>query len=142
MARPTKCRRVEFFPDNTSFVPKGRDESDKVVLKIEELEAIRLKDLEGLTQDECARRMEVSRQTFQNIIYRAHKKIALGLTQGKSIEIRGGHFTTDYCEFTCTYCKETYEIDYNHNRDLCPICGSEEVFCKKKTVECHKWCEK
>jgi len=56
MARPTKFRRVEFFPENDYFVPWGKPkcEIEEIVLKVEELEAIRLKDKEELNQEECA----------------------------------------------------------------------------------------
>lgn len=76
MARPTKYRTVEFFPEGNSFVPLGKKECEleEVELKVEELEAIRLKDIEGLTQEECAKKMEISRQTFQNIIESGQKK--------------------------------------------------------------------
>ena len=76
MARPTKFRRVEFFPENNYFVPWGKPkcEIEEIVLKVEELEAMRLKDIEDLNQEECAEKMQVSRQTFQNIIDSARKK--------------------------------------------------------------------
>ncbi|AFS77493.1 hypothetical protein UPF0251 [Gottschalkia acidurici 9a] len=143
MARPKKCRRVEFFPENTSFIPLGKPKCsiESVTLKIEELEAIRLKDMEGLNQEECAKSMEVSRQTFQNIIYNAHKKIAIALTEGKAIEISGGHYTTGDCKFKCKHCGKTYDISYEQDRDSCPSCGSEEVLCNKNNKQCHKWCE-
>ena len=143
MARPKKCRRVEFFPESTSFIPLGKPKCsiESVTLKIEELEAIRLKDVEGLNQEECAKSMEVSRQTFQNIIYNAHRKIAIALTEGKAIEISGGHYTTGDCKFKCKHCGKTYEISYEQDRDSCPSCGSEEVLCNKKNKQCHKWCK-
>ena len=70
MARPTKYRRVEFFPEDTYFVPWGKPkcEIEEVVLKVEELEAMRLKDIEELKQEECAERMRISRQTFQKLV--------------------------------------------------------------------------
>ncbi len=77
MARPTKYRTVEFFPEGNYFVPLGKKECEleEVELKVEELEAIRLKDIEGLTQEECAKKMEISRQTFQNIIESGRRKL-------------------------------------------------------------------
>lgn len=88
MVRPTKFRRVEFFPENTYFVPWGKPkcEIEEIVLKVEELEAMRLKDIEELNQEQCAERMQVSRQTFQNIIDSSRKKIATALTEGKAID--------------------------------------------------------
>ena len=65
MARPTKWRRIENVPSVLNFVPSDQEPViDKNSLKIEELEAIRLKDLEGLEQEECAGNMGVSRQHF------------------------------------------------------------------------------
>jgi len=64
------------------------DNMDDMVLTLEELEAMRLRDIEGLTQQECAERMEISRQTFQNIIDSARKKVAVALINGLSITIK------------------------------------------------------
>lgn len=81
MPRPVKCRRVEKIPEYTYFIPAGRRkyEIEDITIKIEELEAMRLKDIEKLNQEECAERMQVSRQTFQNIIDSARKKLQLQL---------------------------------------------------------------
>lgn len=142
MPRPTKCRRVEFFPDKTYFTPFGKNKYDieEIILKIEELEAIRLKDIEKLTQEECAKRMHVSRQTFQNIIDGARKKVAIALTEGKAIKISGGHYTTNLCKFKCLNCGNVYDINYEQDRNNCPTCNSQEVVCNKKNEFCHRWC--
>jgi len=89
MARPVKNRRVENLPEYTYFVPAGirKCEIEEIFIKVEELEAMRLKDVEDLNQEECAMRMLVSRQTFQNIIDSARKKIAIALIEGKAINI-------------------------------------------------------
>ncbi|MCF6464357.1 DUF134 domain-containing protein [Clostridium sp. Cult2] len=144
MARPIKCRKIEFFPDTTYFMPSGKEnqEIEEVRLKLEELEAIRLKDMEGLTQQECADIMEVSRQTFQNIIDSARKKIAIALTQGLAINIKGGNFAFSFCELKCNKCNKTYEINYIKDKNLCPSCNSEEVVCKKKNRRCSRWCSR
>jgi Predicted DNA-binding proteins len=67
LPRPKIYRRVEFFPDSTYFVPMGVPSCklEQIDIMMEELEAMRLKDIEGLNQEECAKRMNVSRQTFQ-----------------------------------------------------------------------------
>lgn len=142
MPRPTKFRRVDFFPENNYFVPMGKPkcELEEIVLKVEELEAMRLKDIEELNQEECAERMQVSRQTFQNIIDSARKKIAIALTEGKAINIAGGHFTTNHCKFKCMDCESIYEINYKQDKSTCPICGSGKVICGKKARFCGKWC--
>lgn len=66
MPRPVKCRRIENLPKFTYFVPAGRRkcEIEEILIKIEEFEAMRLKDVEDLNQEECAKRMKISRQTF------------------------------------------------------------------------------
>ena len=93
MPRPVKHRWVEGRPCATHFRPLGIPccELEEVVLSIEELEAVRLKDAEGLEQEDCARQMQISRPTFVRIVQSAHKKIAIALTQGKGLRIEGGH---------------------------------------------------
>jgi len=143
MPRPTRFRKVGFFPEETYFVPLGKPkcELEEVALKVEELEAIRLKDIEDLSQEECARMMQVSRQTFQNIIDSARKKVALALTGGKAIRIGGGSFKPDYCRFTCSDCGNEYEVNYEKDKYSCPSCGSERVMCSRKAGSCRKWCQ-
>lgn len=63
---------------------------DEVCLGVDEMEAIRLADLEELYQTDAAEKMNVSRQTFGNIIREAHKKIADALVNGKALKIDGG----------------------------------------------------
>jgi predicted DNA-binding protein (UPF0251 family) len=62
MARPTKLRKIDYILAIPYFIPSETDvaELPENVLKLEELEAMRLKDLEGLEQEECVKRMEVS----------------------------------------------------------------------------------
>lgn len=141
MARPTKCRRVGFFPDTTCFKPLGkREQEEEVSLKIEEVEAMRLKDIEGLNQQECADRMEVSRQTFQNIIDSARNKVAIALTKGLVINIKGGNFISNCCEVRCKSCNTTYEIKHIKDKRICPNCNSNKVNCNNKNKRCHRWC--
>lgn len=143
MGRPTKFRRVEFFPECAYFVPYNKSKNIlEVTLKVEELEAMRLKDIEELNQDECAKRMKVSRQTFQNIIDSARNKVAIALTKGNAIRIIGGHYTTKHCRYNCMDCNSDYEINYEQDKLICPICGSQNVMCSKKTDFCRKWCQK
>ncbi|MBP1743560.1 MAG: hypothetical protein H6Q58_538 [Firmicutes bacterium] len=143
MPRPTRYRKVEFFPEETYFVPLGKPkcELSEVVLKVEELEAMRLKDIEELSQEECAQKMQISRQTFQNIIDSARKKVAMALTAGNAIRIGGGSFRPHYCRFMCRDCGAEYEINYEKDKYACPECGSEHVMCSKKAGNCKKWCK-
>lgn len=92
MPRPFKCRFVSHEPKAAYFKPRGipMTELAEVALGIDELEALRLADLEGLYQEEAAGRMQVSRQTFGNIIHSAHAKVAEALIRGKALKVEGG----------------------------------------------------
>src|SRR3712207_7490012 len=79
--------------------------------------------------------MQVSRQTFQNIIDSARKKVAIALTNGNAINISGGDYTTHHCRFKCLKCGENYHIKYEQDRQKCPHCGSNEVLCIKRSEE-------
>lgn len=91
MPRGFKCRRVCSVPKNRMFTPQ-RPCGEAVTLTVEELETIRLCDLEGLEQDEAAVSMNVSRGTFQRILYGARRKTADALCNGKEVEIGGGNY--------------------------------------------------
>ena len=92
MPRPLKCRRVAFLPNVTYFKPAGTPlrAIKEVRLSLEEAEAIRLKDLESLEQEKGARRMNISRPTFQRVLASARQKMADALLNGKAIRIEGG----------------------------------------------------
>ena len=92
MPRPRRCRRVGHLPQCSYYKPRGIPLSmlQHVNLSVDELEAIRLADLEGLYQEDAARGMNVSRQTFGRILESAHKKIAEALVHGKALSIEGG----------------------------------------------------
>jgi predicted DNA-binding protein (UPF0251 family) len=63
---------------------------EAVVLSLDEFEAIRLADLDGLYQEEAAGQLGVSRQTFGNILKAAHAKVADCLVNAKKLKIEGG----------------------------------------------------
>ncbi len=92
MPRPCKCRRICGNPRVDYFKPRGisLDELEEVGLTIDEFEAIRLADLDGLYQEDAAKKMNISRQTFGNIIESAHKKIADAIVHAKALKIEGG----------------------------------------------------
>ena len=100
MAREKICRRVCFAPDNRRFWPEVEG-GGSVTLTLDELEAIRLMDLEQGSQAECAQRMGVSRGTFQRILYSARSKVAEALTQGKAICLEGGDYELSRCPCGC-----------------------------------------
>ncbi|NMB37951.1 MAG: DUF134 domain-containing protein [Firmicutes bacterium] len=94
MARPRKRRRVCYLPENNIFGPLDPDylEAEVVIMSVEEYEAIRWIDYEGLIQEECAQRMNVARTTVQRIYNDARKKLAQALVDGKVLRIEGGDY--------------------------------------------------
>jgi predicted DNA-binding protein (UPF0251 family) len=78
-------------PENRIFTPQ-RPSGQAVTLTVEELETVRLCDLEGMEQDDAATSMNVSRATLQRVLHQARKKIAEALCAGKAIEIGGGNY--------------------------------------------------
>ncbi len=92
MPRPQCCRRVAGKPIASLFHPAGMPagEPGEIVLTLDEFEAVRLADLEGLYQEQAAERMSVSRPTFGRILVNAHRKVAEALVHGNTLRIEGG----------------------------------------------------
>ncbi len=90
MPRPIRCRRVERLPVFRSFSPDDAEAGESVELTVDEFEAFRLLDDEGLTQEECAARMNIARTTVTAIYNSARKKVADALVRGKRLLILGG----------------------------------------------------
>ncbi|QZY53797.1 DUF134 domain-containing protein [Crassaminicella profunda] len=93
MPRPKKWRRVACVPKVKVFGPLDGSDSGFVMMDVEEFESIRLMDLEGLDQTECAEKMGVARTTFQRIYKEAKKKLADAVVNGKVLKIEGGNYT-------------------------------------------------
>ncbi len=92
MPRPKKSRWISCHPGVTFFKPQGVPLRilDQVCLEMDELEAIRLADLESLSHEESAVKMNVSRATFGRIVAQGRYKIASALVHGKAIQVQGG----------------------------------------------------
>lgn len=92
MPRPTQTRKIDFVPHVTHFKPGGvpRAALEEVVLTLDELEALRLADLNSLYQEDAARQMGVSRSVFARILTAARAKIADALIHAKSLRFEGG----------------------------------------------------
>ena len=131
MARPRNCRRVGFMPESNYFKPRGIPLSmlEEVILSVDEFEAIRLADLESLYQEEAAKKMNVSRQTFGRIVDSAHKKVAEALVKGKALKIEGGEFEmASMRQFKCDDCEHFWELPYGTGRPgNCPSCKSGNI---------------
>lgn len=92
MPRPKKCRRICALPRCSSFGPLEGERSEPVGMALEEYEAIRLIDLLGCTQEECARQMGVARSTVQQVYDQARRKLAQALVEGRRLVISGGDY--------------------------------------------------
>ncbi len=92
MPRPFCCRRIAGRPGAPIFKPIGIPVRalDEVVMTLDEFEAMRLADLDGLYQEQAAEQMNVSRPTLSRIIDSAHRKMADALVHGKALRIGGG----------------------------------------------------
>ena len=89
MVRPRLCRRIRFNPNVTYFKPQGVPMRflEVVELTTEEAEALRLRNIKDLDQEEAAKKMNTSQSTFQRILSSAYKKITEALIEGKAIKI-------------------------------------------------------
>lgn len=94
MARPRKWRKVCCLPESNRFGPLDIqiNENQFIVMPVDQYETIRLIDLEGLTQEECADQMHIARTTVQRIYSDARKKVAESLVEGKVLRIEGGDY--------------------------------------------------
>lgn len=103
MPRPTKYRKVCCLPNNNIFGPIDipKISCNPVVMTVEEYETIRLIDLQGRTQEECADQMEIARTTVQQIYQGARKKLAELIVEGKVLTIEGGTFELYGPEKSC-----------------------------------------
>jgi len=114
----------------TVFKPRGVPGTrlSAVELPRDELEAIRLADLEGLYQDEAAERMGVSRATFGRLVRSGRAKVADALVSGKMIVFKGGVIAmTDNRRFHCEACGGSFELPHGTGRpEACPACGSND----------------
>jgi predicted DNA-binding protein (UPF0251 family) len=92
MGRKRKARWIDFQPGVTYFKPRGVSMAslEEVGLTLDEIEAIRLSDLEEQDQTKAAKKMKISQSTFQRILTVAHRKIAEALVKGKAIKVEGG----------------------------------------------------
>ena len=138
MTRPLKFRRIYELPPASVFKPRGVPVSglETVNLGLDEFEAIRLADLEGLYQEAAAERMGVSRPTFGNIIQSARKKIADALVNSKALVIEGGPVAVVDREFVCKPCAHHWKVPFGIPRpETCPECESADIHRAEPTAD-------
>jgi predicted DNA-binding protein (UPF0251 family) len=127
MPRPPCCRRISAKPVAAVFKPAGipTHKLDEVVMTLDEFEAIRLADLDGLYHERAAERMNVSRPTFGRVVEAARHKVAEAIILGKALKIEGGSVYAEQTRtFRCPACEREWEgpLDTQAN---CPRCPAE-----------------
>jgi predicted DNA-binding protein (UPF0251 family)/DNA-directed RNA polymerase subunit RPC12/RpoP len=133
MAKPKKDRFVLQPPTVVYYKPQGIPlyQLEQIILAVDEYEAVRLVDYEGLQQADAAERMQVSRATCARILESARHKIAEALTGGKAIRIQGGSFVLGRNRYRCRDCSTFWEVPASEDaesRDMsCPRCQSGKV---------------
>lgn len=133
MPRPLKLRQVTGVPAVTFFKPAGIPMAniEMVTLALEEVEALRLKDTEDLHQEECARRMGVSRGTFHQVLKSARGKVADALVNGKAIRVEGGVFAFPGGRFRCRQDGNEWALPPGPLPGIravtCPSCNGQDV---------------
>ena len=98
--RREKLRRVGIIPEYRGFTPDGLASGDAIDMTIDELEVLRLCDLEGLSQEAVAQQMGIARATVAAICSRTHRKVANALVNGRALIIEGGNIA--YSPITTT----------------------------------------
>lgn len=92
MPRPCKRRRVCMKPNYVEFLSVGSVSKEKVNLTVDEFECLRLLDYEQITQEECAKKMNIARTTVTSIYQDARYKLMDAIINGKKVEISGGNY--------------------------------------------------
>ena len=131
MSRPKCCRRVGAEPTRKVFKPVGVPVAslEEIVLSMDEFEAIRLADLNGLYHEQAAGRMNISRQTFGRVIEVARGKVATVLVKGLALRIEGGEIEmAEMRNFRCQECQHVWDVPYGTGRPAeCPACKSKKL---------------
>lgn len=130
MPRPPKEKRIGCHPGRRVFRPAGipMRKSEVILMSLDEFEAIRLADVEGLRHEEAAERMGTSRPTLTRILNSARHKSGRALTESRPLVIEGGNVkVADLPEVTCRRCDKVLSGDIS-SPELwkCPRCGGRE----------------
>lgn len=130
MSRPPKCRRIAEQARPCAFKPAGvpGQQLETIELGLDELEALRLADVEGLYFDAAAAQMGVSRPTFGRLIERARHKVARALVQSKMLVFQGGPvMSANLRTFECRACGAQFQVSHGTGRPAaCPQCQSQD----------------
>ena len=129
MSRPEKIRNIWYRPQNIGLKPIGIPARiiEKNILTLDQLEALRLADLEGKNQEEAAKEMDISRATFGRIVSEARRKVADALINGKGIFYGGGNYQIRMGWFNCDKCDFWWRGVYQAGIIICPQCKENVV---------------
>ncbi|VBB08371.1 rna polymerase sigma factor region 3/4 [Lucifera butyrica] len=110
---------------------------EEVVISLEEMEALRLFDIEQMSQGAAAEKMGISHSTFHRLINKAHQKVAAALWQGKALTIEGGSYRLDHPHknelrhFICKQCSREWDVLHGAGQSgmdmQCPNCESRDI---------------
>lgn len=129
MSRPKKERIVHEPPRFVRFKPAGVrcQVGAELILSLDEYEAIRLADHQGLDHAQASEEMEISRSTFTRLIEKARKKLAALIVEGREVIIEGGniHFRGNLVK--CMACGLMFKTNFENNINKCPSCESENL---------------
>ena len=116
-------------PRFTEFKPAGIRNAalSKINLTLDEYEALRLADFDGLNHNEAAVKMEVSRSTFSRLVKQARNKVANFLIRGMNLHIESGAYRYVKEFFKCRTCNSIFEKERFLDKNCCPECSSNEV---------------
>ena len=128
MPRPKKYRFVKREPGVTFFKPQGIPLRilEHALITVDELEALRLSDFLGLSHEEAAQQLKVSRPTVTRMLARAHQAIADALVNGKAIRIEGGDYILEGYECLCPKCGALWSPREGEPEQVCGKCSDTE----------------
>jgi uncharacterized protein len=143
-ARPVLDKIVNTVPLYIYYKPHGvsLDKLEEIILTLEEIEALNLKDRQGLDQKKGSVEMGISRSTFQRLLKSARKKVAAAIVEGKALKFEGGNYIPDKNIIRTRCIKGTYHYrikredireksqEYRLSKIKCPECGKRLVMFK------------
>ena len=129
MVRPKRFRRIFMEPQISCFGPDSEENTEldnPIQIKLDEFEAVRLRDYKNITQHKAAGIMDVSQPTFHRILNSAHEKIAKAIIEGKNIKIEGGDYVIDKKRYKCKTCGFEWHSP-GKEYEKCPDCESGDI---------------
>lgn len=132
MGRRRMCRRLSELPLVKGFKPLKPQpfQKDPVILSLDQFEALRLCDYQGLSQEEAAIQMEISRPTFTRLYTEARKNLVQAVVEGRVFVMQGGNVKLNGQFLQCKECHTSFKVEKEVSSNHCPHCGSHQVFSK------------